>query len=299
MRQENEYGVRPLRAVLLLFLLIPFCLLTTGCNREKAEALKVAAERFRIDAIAALDAIATLLTESVRMPRESPEAEIARLSRDLEGADTVNAEALSLLVEEQQIGAAAVETVRKEMDRIGQSYYQFEAMFRSLPQGSLLGRDAVRRAERHAIRLTLEMVNFASTMKEHPVRFTGRRTILLERITEAKKIQDQERRRDRMAAVARDILALRHDEERAREEAILRCLRAAESGRLVANLIRDYDSLSVEELLVSLRTSMGFVAEISGGKGGVPQLVEKYKAIETAIREDPYWSAVLSEKIVK
>lgn len=286
----RQYGIVKLLGLFVVAILL------AGCNREKAEAIKMSAEKFRIEATAAIEKINNLFVQSISMPYEESN-EVMRIIRDLESEVNIDAEKLSFIISEAKVGQKTVEKVNQEFEKIKKGYYQFEAMFQSFPKGSLLSMKAVKKAEKHAIQLTVQMINFASFLKEYPVQFTGRRTLILERINEAKKIQDQNLRKERLSMAAREIVQLREEENVARNEAILQCLKAAETGKLVAELIRDYDSLSVEELLGSIRSTLSFIAEISSNRD-VVSLLERYKSVETSIKEDPYWNTLLSEKVI-
>lgn len=278
----------------LLGLLI-FIALLAGCNKEKAEAVKLAAEKLRVEAISAIEKINGLFTQSITMPAAHTD-EIDRIVRDIE-KENINAEKLSFLMNEAETGRGTAEKVNDEFEKIKQGYYQFEGMFRSLPKGSYFAGKGVKKAEKHAIQLTVQMLNFAEYLQKYPVQFTGKRTLLIERINEAKKLQDQNLRKERLSIISREILQLKGEEQKAKQEAILQCLKAAETGKLVAELIRNYNSLSIEELLGSIRNTLNFIAEISSNQD-VVSLLERYKSVETAIKNDPYWNAILSGKVM-
>jgi len=278
----------------LLGLLI-FIALLAGCNKEKAEAVKLAAEKLRVEAISAIEKINGLFTQSITMPAAHTD-EIDRIVRDIE-KENINAEKLSFLMNEAETGRGTAEKVNDEFEKIKQGYYQFEGMFRSLPKGSYFAGKGVKKAEKHAIQLTVQMLNFAEYLQKYPVQFTGKRTSLIERINEAKKLQDQNLRKERLSIIGREILQLKGEEQKAKQEAILQCLKAAETGKLVAELIRNYNSLSIEELLGSIRNTLNFIAEISSNQD-VVSLLERYKSVETAIKNDPYWNAILSGKVM-
>lgn len=278
----------------LLGLLI-FIALLAGCNKEKAEAVKLAAEKLRVEAISAIEKINGLFTQSITMPAAHTD-EIDRIVRDIE-KENINAEKLSFLMNEAETGRGTAEKVNDEFEKIKQGYYQFEGMFRSLPKGSYFAGKAAKKAEKHAIQLTVQMLNFAEYLQKYPVQFTGKRTLLIERINEAKKLQDQNLRKERLSIISREILQLKGEEQKAKQEAILQCLKAAETGKLVAELIRNYNSLSIEELLGSIRNTLNFIAEISSNQD-VVSLLERYKSVETAIKNDPYWNAILSGKVM-
>ena len=45
-------------------------------------------------------------------------------------------------------------------------YYQFEKMFTSLDKGSYFAKDAVAEAEKHAVNLTLQLINYAKVFEK-------------------------------------------------------------------------------------------------------------------------------------
>lgn len=81
--------------------------------------------------------------------------------------------------------------------------------------------------------------------------------------------------------------------------AIIQCLKAAETGRQVAQMIRDYKSLTVGEVLTLSQQSLGFISEISDQSAYIDPLLKKYQAIETTIKSDPYWKNLLDEKVIQ
>jgi len=289
-----------LKTSLLYFIVLSSVLfLASGCNREKAEAVKIAAEKFRIEAVTAIEKINYLFTQSVSLPPEDFDARIKKIASDIEGETSLDSEKLSFLIEETDIGKKSLTKIDEELSKIANDYYQFENMFRSLPEGSFFASDAVRKAEKHSINLTLQLINFANFLKNYPVQFTGQRTLILERIAEAKKMDDPGARGEYMTLISKDILQLRDDEKKAQSDAVSQCLRAAEAGKLISELIRNYDSMSVNDILVTVRNSLAFISEISGDNEKLFSVLENFNAIEASIRKDPYWNAVLEEEITK
>jgi hypothetical protein len=273
--------------------------LILGCNREKAEAIKIAAEKFRVEATAAIEKINYLFTQSISLPPEDFDAKVKRIASDIEGEASLDSEKLSFIIEETDIGKRSLTKIDEELSKIANDYYQFENMFRSLPEGSFFASDAVKRAEKHSINLTLQLINFANFLKNYPVQFTGQRTLILERIAEAKKMNDPGARREYLTLISKDILQLSDDEKKAQLDAVSQCLRAAEAGKLVSDLIRNYDSMSVNDILITVKNSLTFISEISGNNEELFSVLENFDAIETSIRQDPYWNALLEEKITQ
>jgi hypothetical protein len=288
------------RKYLFKFLIISVLFLfIAGCNKEKAEAIKVAAEKFRIESVKSLEMISDLFTKSLTMPSEGEDAKIREIVNMIDGEPAIDASMLSFVVEEDEIGKSAVDKVKKKFNEIGNVYYQFEGMFRSLPEGSFFARGAVKNAEKHSINLTMQLINFAETLEKHPVQFTGRRAFIVERITEAKKYNDDNLRKEHLTIISKNILQLRNDENKANDEAVIQCLKAAETGKQISDLIRNYESMSASDILLSVRNIFTFVTEISGKNQEMTSLLERYRSVETAIRKDPYWSALLDERIIE
>src|SRR5258708_129250 len=165
---------RPIRAVFASFIL-----LLSGCTKEKAEAIKNSAEQFRNEAASALKEITGIFLESVSVPVEDDATRAARLAQDLGGTQEINAKELSFVLQDPMLNKAAVKGINQEFDRLEAHFDEFAAMFRSLPKGSFLATKSVAKAEKHAINLTLELINFAHIVEKMPVHFSARRTILL------------------------------------------------------------------------------------------------------------------------
>jgi hypothetical protein len=265
-----------------------------GCTKDKAEAIKVAAENLRVDASAALSQIRGLLKANTAMPPRDDEELVADLQER-----NFTYEMLQTLLSEDQIGEAQSVQIDQRVEAIEQQYETFARMFDSLPQGYFFAKKAVEPAERHAVNLTVQMINLAKLIEEKkiPVRLNAKRILLVEQVKQHNAITDEPLKRTHLKHAAQQITALAIEETQLREQAIARCLQAAEAGRLVMNLIRDYKTLSVAEILAQTQQSLGFVAEISGQNPDVVSLLNRFQAVESTIRTDPYWSRLLDEWI--
>jgi hypothetical protein len=269
--------------------------LVAACSKEKAEAVKTAAEQVRVEANRAVAAIRELFLQGVSVPTDAETEVVRRMAAELATtADTnINAAAIELLIDERDLGAQARAYVEKEMDSLLTRYEQFASMFRDLPRGSYFARDAVQRAERHAINLTLEFINFARMLETNRFQFTAQRVKILEDIRAAKAVDDAGQRDLLLRTQAGLILKLAADEKAAREAAIVQCLTAAEACRTAARLIQQFGSTSLSDLLTLTREFLSFSAEISGGHPDVAGLLNRFKTTETMIRSDPHWGPLL------
>ena len=67
-------------------LLLGLAVLTLlGCNKQKAEALKIAAENFRRDTIESIDLMNALFQETISITALTEEQEINQITTDLQG----------------------------------------------------------------------------------------------------------------------------------------------------------------------------------------------------------------------
>lgn len=275
-------------------------LLVSGCNKQKAEALKIAAERFRNDAISALDQMNFLFIQSMSVVQMSTEEEVESVVKDLtdlESPEAINAELLDFWSEEVTLGNAAESSVNSEFDDLKSQYYTFEGIFTSLDKGSFFAKEAVKNAEKHALNLTLQLINFSKILQNNDFRFTARRVLIIERMRAAKSEENPALQKELMENAAKAFVQLRIEEEQFKEEAIRQCLKSAESGRMVTELIRDYDKMKVTDILNSIKNSMNYGIEITGGNQKISDLLTKFEGVEKTIREDPYWKIILAQEI--
>ncbi len=271
-----------------------FALLLQGCTREKAEAIKVAAQTLRAEAVAALDQLRSILRGNTAMPPQDND----KLAEDLRQEEAFSIEMLENLLTEGEIGAEEAAATDAVLQRIEIHYVAFAEMFDELERGHFFASDAVRAAERHAVNLTVQMITLARMIEEKkiPVKLNAKRILLVEQIQRHNTIPDENLKRQHLKAATQQLLALAAEERQLREEAIMKCLKAAEAGRLLTRLIREYRTLSAEEILRLTQQSLGVAAQLSGQNPDVVGALERFKAVETRIKEDPYWSQLLEKR---
>ncbi len=286
---------QPARPVFALLGLVLFCLLAAGCSKEKAAALKSSTEQARTRAIAALDSTRELIRQTVALPAEGQEARTKKLAAELAEipGDTLTSEMVRNAMTEGEMTADAEQVINTGFNDLQSRYLLFASMFRSLPEGSYLAAEAVQLAEAHAIRMSVEFLNFARTLGKNPMQFTGRQTLLMEQIGRAKAQTDRKARDELLQRAAADAFQLRADELKARDDAITQCLRAAESFKTCADLIHRYDKITVSDILTIGKELLTTVNDISGQQPDIAKLLEHYGKVEQDIRTDPYWKAVL------
>lgn len=281
--------------------LATFLLPQFGCTKEKAVAIKTAADSFRIEAESALDQTGDLLRSSIAIPPKPRDAEIEEITNELRSNDYTENQLIIFLEERlrpQDPSNGAERTIERELDEIKSEYQLFSSMFRSLPRGYLFTKSSVSRAERHAIRLTYRMVKMAKSIDDHPVQHLATRAELAEKIITARSIEDVTQRDRKLAAAAQDLLDLRSSEIAANERVKKQLLKAAASGATILELIRNYEKWSVADISNAVGDSLKTLDEISGsGNAEIKKLIKKYEElVERKLNSDAVWRAALSSK---
>ena len=275
--------------------LVAACLLllaTSGCTEQKARAVQVAAENFYSEATVAIGKVRGLFLASTTSAGAAPNEELARIVKEM-GQGDLTAATFVELMRGPTLRNPATAQVEQEFAKLEQTYAAFAAMYESLPRGHLFAKDAVKKSEKPAIKLTLQMIHMANHVGAHPYPFLSRHALLIARINEARTIPDEGARKTSLAALAEEVLQLREEESRAHREAVQQCLKAAEAGHRVSGLIRDYDKLSLGEMLGFIRDTFATVQELSGNAADIKTLLSKYNAVKRSIEADPYWRPLL------
>lgn len=288
---KSKTGIFPL-ILLLIFL--------SGCNRKKAEAIKLAAEKFRSEAVQALTQLNILFAKNLSVVISEPEQQIETILNDIRSIENpmdINAELLDFWTEEIKTGVEAVNVTDQKFEELKSQYYRLEALFATVEQGTLLNAKSVKQAEEYTIKLTVQFINFANIVEENIFRNTARRVLIIEKMRAARMEQNQELREELLKNAAGGFVELRMEEDREKNEAVQQCLKAADSGRLLAGLIRNYDKLSVNDMLGTIRNALNYAVKITGENQNVGDLLEQFNTVEETIRTDPYWSVLLEKKI--
>lgn len=283
---------KSIRYFTLTILLIFLC----SCNKQKAEALKLSAERFKNEAILSLEQMNFLFNKNISIVQKTKTEEIETIVNDLNSITDIgdiNTGLLDHWTIEADMGKEVTASMNKEFEDIKLQYYQFEAIFNSVEKGNLLNKNSVKKAEKFAIKLTLQLINFSKIIKKNQFRFSAERVLILERMINAKS----ENNKKLLEIVAKDFVELRIEENQIKETAIKQCLKAAESGKIVAELIKDYDKLKVVDILYSIKKSINFANQISEGNENISILLKKFEGVESTIKEDPYWQNILEQNI--
>jgi hypothetical protein len=281
-----------------------FSLLLTqsGCTKAKAEAVKTAAEQFRVEADKALEKASSLVKESISTPHQDKEAELRRLVLELEAkpSDVARLQpTIDGVMDRYQIARPANRTIDAEFGRMMNEYALFSSMFENLPRGHLFSKDAVAAAERHSIRLTLRFIKMADDIDLRPIKFQAQRNQMVVDLVQAKSLADATARTQAIQIIAQKAIDLREAEKVANEEAILQCLKAAEAGKTVTELIHNYSKMSVADMVNAVSESLNTINDVTGGNNvRVKTLIGKYTSfVDTKVKNDPIWKSVWDTEV--
>ena len=144
----------------------------------------------------------------------------------------------------------------------------------------------------------MQFINIAKFLQTYDPQFTGRRVLLLEKISKYKSIADDSLRHSYLRIAAQEIIELRNEENLAREEAITQCFRAVEAGKLISDLIRNYSKMSVQDLLTTTRNTLDYISNISPEWKDISTIKNRLDSTENTIQNDPYWKNLLNLEII-
>lgn len=286
---------------LSLLLIAALAISQSACSKEKAAALKTAADGFRVEAEAALEETAELLASSITSRPRPRDAELEDIVRELRANEYTEQQLVIFLEEKlrsQDPAASASKNIEQELSELQAEYRLFASMFRSLPRGYLFTKNTVTRAERHAARLTYRMVKMAKSIDEHPIENLSARAELISKIIDARSLPDQTSRDRKLTAIANEVIDLRSSETSANDRIKTQLLKAAEAGKTVIELIRNFDKWSVADILNTVSDSLKTLDELDGGDHAkVKKLIAKYdEFVESQLRTDKVWSEALNNQ---
>jgi hypothetical protein len=282
--------------VLVVFISI---IVLSSCTKEKAEAVQLAAEQFRIDAILAIDEINYIFLQDVSIAKMTEEQQIEELIEvlNLAGKNDLNSALINDFAGSFNPGSKANAITNDAFEELKKQYYQFERMFTSLDKGSYFAKDAVAEAEKHAVNLTLQLINYAEIL-QGDFRFTSSRAALITKMQNAKDEPNEALQQELYKNISIEFIQLLKEEKQTQERAIRQCYIAAESGKVVTELIRDYDKMNVSDIMNTIKGTMNFALEVSNGNQTIADLSTKFEGVEKTIRDNPDYAGFLEKEVI-
>ena len=279
------------RALLLSGLAL-LSFLCSGCTPEKARALQGAAVQFRAESLAAVNYIEILMKKEVApAPRSetAASAEFADSILSLEQSRALNDEIIRLAMNPYTV-APDPQLEKQRADFLADlrlQYSTFASMFDDLERGSFLARNAVKKSEPYAGKLTSQMGAFAQSLSQNPPRLLQFRSSLIDRMEKVRKdskLSPEEKRR-LLIGLMEEWQTMEASEADLQRSAIEQCLKAASLGIEVRQLIQQYDKLSLDDLNNLSARALSAAGELSGKN--LESLKSKSAEIFARIKADP------------
>jgi hypothetical protein len=300
-------AVQPSTLVACLFLLGGGLL--GGCDTEKARAIQGAAVQFRVESLAAVQAIDDMHRQELEAPTRSP-GDVRR--EFVTGILTSKSEINSNLVD------LALDPYKTPVDPQWQSfiadlrsqYTNFAAIFDKLDAGNLVAVEDVRQSAEYARKLTVQMALMADVMsKNPPVLYRQRNAIVVKLRRQRQSYQSllsqmkssygstdaaPQAQRDRLREIENQVgelmgdwQAIQQQEQKLMEATVTQCLKAAVLGKELGQLINQYDKLDLNQINTLIPRILGLAATVSGRDFTSVQL--KATGLISEIKEDPLW----------
>jgi hypothetical protein len=271
--------------------------LAQGCSPEKARALKAAAVQFKLEALAAINAVDGLMRQELEPPPRSTTAandEFIANVLSLPAKTTLTSEIIALANDPYtvQVAPAVAQQRDKLLNGLRVEYAGFAAIFDDLERGSVLARDAVRASAKHAERLTAQMSALAVAIDKNPPHLLQYETALLadmERVRGDKTLSADTKRKQ-LLQLKEQWAQMQGKADELRRTTVEQCLKAAVLGKEVRQLIDRYGELSLEDL----NSAVALILEDAGAVSGndYSALQAKSAALFAEIKQDPIWTSV-------
>jgi hypothetical protein len=270
-----------------------------GCSKEKAEALKVAAENFNRDASAAIAAYQAYLGQMI------PDFELSaeKFTSDMEGLseaapDELTAQEIDgLIVLLKPVETEQTVALDAAFARLSGAYDQFASSLARVTEGNLFSRKPVKDAEAVAAKLTLQLLNLREQSVVVPSIDANKRSDLLNDVKAALAEGDARLKKARLRAIAAEFIALEQRETQAKRELDEKFAKAIVSGDTLLGLVRDYDKLSVMEILAEIQDKTSLVATLTNS-ATIAELGNEFSAIKTKLESDSYYSILLDRPVL-
>lgn len=283
-----------MRTLPVLLLACCLAVLLYGCTEEKATALQVAAKQFNNEAQAAIDLYESFCIATVATPQESLEEKAADIIEQIKKEKKrITAKSLNRMMDTGFENLTAIKTLETAFDNLRIQYSKFYSMYHTLEKGSYFASDQVKKGEHLAAKLTLQLISFAKKLSStEGYMYTGKRMLVIEQINAARDNKDD----TELTYAVKAMLDIQSQERTAKEAIITQLLKASEAGKVVTESIKQYSSLSANDILDAINASLGLFDTYGKTNTEINSMLEKYGKYAETVRKDPYWSAILDMK---
>ena len=271
-------------------------LAVSGCTEDKALALQSAAVQYRDQAVRALALTAGGIRAATAMPATTAE-QLAGKLKTLN--KPIDAETLEFLLGNDAELASAAREATRPLDALRERVIAFSAIFDNLPRGSYLARDEVRRVIPVALRMNQSLLDMAQQIEAGTVRIVdnARRIEIIEDINAAVAMPAGTARDQALQRAARSMLELAARERQMQADASANLLRAAEIGNTLIGLARNYDQVSLRDVLSALNDALVLAGRISPESKSIKQALTRLQGTTKAWEDDPVLRPLLVQPI--
>jgi len=283
------------KMALPVFLLAALCL--SGCTEEKAKALRLAAESFKIEA----DTACSMGADSIKAAVSLPPRTRLEISRNLAEAKQFGANELEIIYSDPSIVDAGIAPALSALNKACEAHRQLAAIYTDLPRGYLLATDDVKKAQKHVVNVTLRFAKLAQVFDSLPN--VGRDNIARIKIIEARAkamaVTDEKVRAPLLDAVAEEVLENQTRETLKRTQVLAQFAKATSYGEQLTQMSINYGQLSVADILESLQELSSLYGNVTSRIGVGQNAIERIQQVEARIKNDPRLSPLLEVDVIQ
>jgi ElaB/YqjD/DUF883 family membrane-anchored ribosome-binding protein len=307
----------PIHRVGLLACFIIVSSTITGCNEEKARSLQTAALQFRIESLAAIDAIDNLRKREIAPPpRSNAEIRQTFVNRFLNSKKEVNATLIDLAIEPYR--PPNEPEWEQFVADLKSQYEGFAAIFDKLEGGTLVGVKEVRDSAEHAKTLTVQMALLSNAIATNPPVFIQYRSRVIVRLDQTRqdyqtlqtKIQAKESgspipetlpqlitRRTELETETGKLMdewqQIKQEEQKLLETTVTQCTKAVAVGKEVIEMANRYDDLSLQQINRSIPQLFTTLSSFTGKD--YRSIRSKADSLLRDLQTDPFWRTVTQQ----
>jgi len=283
-------------------LLLACSVFVAGCTPDKAKAIMVSANQFKVDANKAIDALEKMHRAELSPPPEMVANASAAFATELFNlkptpAKPLDFDDLSLLLDPYTLrpNPVAARQWAEFIASLRQQYAVLAAMYTSLERGHMLAGDAVTASVPHAERLTAQLIGIAEGIVKAPPVLHMYRSDLVAELRRVHAIPVGNPERIGAATRLRErFIAFQKTEEELARTTVEQCLKAAAMGMELRNMLKQYDQLTLDD--ISFFANRAFqTASALTGKDLTSLNGDVNEAIQL-INNDPVWKRVINDQ---
>ena len=276
-----------------LFIVVVF---GSGCTEEKAKALQLGAESFKTEADAACQMGLDSLRATVAMPQRT-RVDVAKSI----SSGNFGPRELQIIYSDAGILEQGIAPAVAALNQACEAHRRLAAIYTDLPRGYLLSTEDVKRAQKHAVNVVVRFARLTQIIGANPT--VGRDNIARIRIIEARQkamaVSDEKARAPLLDAVAEQILENQAAEVKKRAEVLAKFAKATVLGEKLVELSSQYDQISLNDILESLREFSSLYGDVTGRSVVAQHAIDRVKGVEDRIKTDPLLSPLLEADLTQ